>query len=361
MLVWHLLHILATSILTRNNQTMWFNQMTCDCCYKPLRSTGRHNRYYFCKVLDFQKVTPWEYNMRYDFFNNPMDYRFNYDTSPYCINGYVYSYKTEPLRQNAYSTWYCSRECAVKEAKKANALLFYFDEEEGSVAFFTPHTVEINRAINESDYTPLLMMEWGEENWFQKRIEFKDLSMYGFETRYPEFSTRLCNIVKPNALLFEEYKKLVLDPAFEKDFWGSNGADMRNHIQQQFPNFLASVDVNFGRRLMIEWFITDKSNKFIGFIHLTCMYPAFPYKWVVEFGLVREYRGRGIMKTVLNGIVNWAKQNGCDEIYAISEDFNHPCHRLMNGLPYPVKETRHMMSDLFGGYRPMRNFLVSLK
>lgn len=339
---------------------MWFKQMTCDCCYRPLDSIGRHNRYYFCKILEFHRLSKWEYDSRYDYYNNPLDYRFNYDTSPYCLYGYVYCYKTEPLTPNSYSTWFCSKECAVKEAIRHNSLVFYYDEHEKSVSFFTPHIVEINKAIAESDYTPLLMMDWGESNWFQKRGDYQDLRVYGFDSHYPTFSSKLCNIVKPIPSLFEGYKKLVLDKDFEKDFWGSNGNDMREHIQNQFPNFLKSVDVNFGRRLMIEWFITNKHDQFIGFIHLTCMYPAFPYKWVVEFGLVKEYRNRGIMKVVLRDIFNWAKQNGCDEIYAISEDYNHACHALLRGLPYSIAEKRTMMSDQFGGFRPMRNFKIRL-
>jgi GNAT superfamily N-acetyltransferase len=220
--------------------------------------------------------------------------------------------------------------------------------------------VEINRAIQESDYTPLLMMEWGEQNWFQKPNDFKDLRQYGTDCHYPTFSTRICNIVKPNSLLLDGYTKLVLDSDFQKDFWGSNGMDISNHIKSSLPGFLKHVDVDFGRRLMIEWFITNKSNEFIGFIHLTCMSNAFPYKWVVEFGLVKEYRGRGIMKTVLRGIVNWAKENGCDQIYAISEEHNHPAHALLRNLPYSVTEKKAHMSDQFGGFRPMRNYMIQL-
>lgn len=340
---------------------MWFKQVTCDCCYRPLASIGRHNRFYFCKILEFQKVSPAEFGMRYAYFNNPNEPRINYDTSRFCANGYVYSYKTEPLRASSYSTWFCSRECAIKAAIRSNSILFYYDEEEDSVAFIPPHLVEIDCAIGETENVPLLMKELPEGLWLQKRSDYRDLSVYGLETKYPEFSTKICNVVKPNASLFENYKKLVLDSDFEKSFWGSNNSSLKSHIQNQFAAFLPSVDINFGRRMMIEWFITDKLNQFIGFIHLTQMYPAFPYKWVVEFGLVKEYRGKGIMKVILGGILDWAKRNGCDEVYAISEEFNLASHALLNKLPYAVKETWAMMSDEFGGERKMRIFVVTLK
>lgn len=343
-----------------NKTPMWFKQMTCDCCFTPLDSIGRHNRYYLCKIQEFEKLTPRQYQFNYDYYNNPNEIRINYDTSPYSYNGFVYCYKIDQLSPRSYSTWFCSRQCALNAAKKMNALAFYYDEEEQSVAFITPHIVEINRAIHESDYTPLLMMDWGEHNWFQKLSDYKDLSLYGFDTSYPTFSTRLCNVVKPSVRLLNGYKRLVLDPDFQKDFWGSNGAAISNHINNSLPNFMNHVDVDFGRRLMIEWFITNKNEDFIGFIHLTCMSNAFPYKWVVEFGLVKEYRGKKIMKTVLRGILNWAKNNGCDKIYAISEEHNHPAHALFNNLPFNVTENRTHMSDQFGGFRPMRNYIVNL-
>lgn len=340
---------------------MWFNQMTCDNCYRPLESTGRHNRYYFCKILEFRKVTSQEYRRNYNYFNNIQECRFNYDTSPYCANGYVFCYKTEPLTSSNYSTWFCSKECAVQAAVLSNSMVFYYDEEERSVAFFTPQIVEINNAICEKEHTPLLMMDWKENEWFQKRSDYKDLHSFGSETKYPEFSTKLCNIVKPTANLLNDYKKLVLDSEFEHSYWGSSSDALKQHIQKNLKNFIESVDINFGRRLMIEWFITDKSGKFAGFIHLTCMYPALPYKWVVEFGLEKKYRGKGIMKTILNGIADWAYKNGCEEIYAISEDFNVASHSTLKKVHYEVTETKTTMSDEYGGNRPMRIFKINLK
>lgn len=67
------------------------------------------------------------------------------------------------------------------------------------------------------------------------------------------------------------------------------------------------------------------------------------------------------MKSVLNIIIEWAKENGCDEIYAISEDYNIATHRLINGLPYMIQESTKMMSDQFGGFRPMKNFIINLQ
>jgi RimJ/RimL family protein N-acetyltransferase len=242
-----------------------------------------------------------------------------------------------------------------------NAVLYYWDENERSVAFITPQMIEINRAIDESDYTPLLMMDWGEQNWFQQRRNFKDLRQYGFERDYPEFRTNLCNIVKPEASMLTDYKSLLLDPSFQRDFWGDSNQIVSNNVLEAIPNFMEHVDIDFGRRMMIEWFITNKMNQFIGFIHLTCMSPAFPYKWVVEFGLVKEYRKKGIMKTVLAGIVNWAKRNGCDTLYAISEDFNHAAHATLKSIPFQIQETKRPMADDKAGFRNMRIFTINLQ
>ena len=220
--------------------------------------------------------------------------------------------------------------------------------------------VEINRAIGESDYIPLLMMDWGERNWFLQRDCYKNLRPYGTDSRFPTFSTRVCNIVKPTALLFEDYKDLVLQPDFQKDFWGSSGAEVSAHIKANFPNWLEAADVNFGRRMMIEWFVTDKRGDFIGFIHLTCMYPAFPYEWVVEFGLKKSWCGRGVMKCVLQTITEWAQQNGCERILAISEIYNEAAHRVIASLPYVVQERTTSMGDQFGGFRQMKNFIIDL-
>lgn len=76
------------------------------------------------------------------------------------------------------------------------------------------------------------MMEWGTENWFQHPEDYQDLSQYGFCDQYPVFETNKFKIVKPNAYLFEEYKKLVLQPDFQKDFWGTNGIEISNTLKR---------------------------------------------------------------------------------------------------------------------------------
>lgn len=102
-------------------------------------------------------------------------------------------------------------------------------------------------------------------------------------------------------------------------------------------------------------------NQFIGFIHLTCMSSAFPYKWVVEFGLIKEYWKKSIMETVLASIVNWAKRNGCDTLYAISEDFNHAAHATLKSIPFQIQETNSPMADDKAGFRNMRIFTINLQ
>ena len=106
--------------------------MTCDYCYVPLEDTGRHNRYYFSRILDFKKLSPREFNANFSYYRDWL----NYDTSAFCRGGSVFCYKIEPLRQNSYSTWYCCKDCAIKESIRSNAILFYYDEYEKICCIF---------------------------------------------------------------------------------------------------------------------------------------------------------------------------------------------------------------------------------
>lgn len=334
---------------------MWFKQVTCDTCFTPLAEVSRHNKYYFSRILEFKKQS------RSEFLHNQGKYSewLNYDTVPYG-GTFVYSYRIDGIGPQNYFSWFCCNKCAVEEAKKTNSILFYYDEKERSVAFVTPHCVEINRSINELDYTPLLIMAWGEENWFMSGDRRKDLRQYGSNTEFPVLKAGVYYLAKPTETLCNAYKALTLEHDFEIDYWGSDCEELRADIQRKFPKLLDSMRIDFGRRASINWLITDINDNFIGFIEITGKYPAFPGQWTLEFGLVKRYRHKGIMKVCLRRALDWAQQNGCKAILAISEKHNVACHKLLRNLPYNIVEQVDYMSDAFAGYRPMHLFKITL-
>lgn len=79
---------------------MRFKQMNCDCCFKPLDSIGRHIRYYLCKIQEFVKLTPCQYQFNFDYYNNPNEIWINYDTSPYTYVGSIWRF---PTNEELYS------------------------------------------------------------------------------------------------------------------------------------------------------------------------------------------------------------------------------------------------------------------
>lgn len=338
-----------------------FKQMTCDTCYRPLANIGRHNRYYFCKIEDFERISKTEFIRNQAKYSNPYEPRFNYDTSECSqLHDYVYCYKFDNYPQaNGYSTWFCSNECALEAAIRMNCILFYYDENDRSVAMITPQLKEINREIKESPYTPLLMMEWPADQWLQQPKDFQDLSMYGSNNVYPTLSLSKVNLVVPNRKMVSSLRKMFTTPSFAKNYFGNSSSEIMKAISEMIPdNYDESAQIDFGRRAEISWFITDKQNCFVGFIHITQKYKALPYKWVLEFGISSEYQGQGIMSEVLPKVVSFARKEGCDEpIYAVSEDFNIACHRLFRKFPN-VQEIEKFMIDQYAGGRMMHIFII---
>ena len=339
-----------------------FKQMTCDTCYRPLPNIGRHNRYYFCKIKEFERVSKSEFIRNLGKYNNPYEPRLNYDISEWSqLHDYVYCYKFDNYPQaNGYSTWFCSNRCALETAIHTNCILFYYDENDQSVAMITPQLREINYEIQESSYTPLLMMDWPADRWLQQPRDFQDLSKYGTNSVYPTLSLSTVNLIVPNREMVPSLRKMFTTPSFAKSYFGNSSSEILEAISKMIPdNYDESAQIDFGRRSEISWFITDKQNNFIGFIHITQKYKALPYKWVLEFGLSTEYQGHGIMSEVLPAVVSFARDEGCDEpIYAVSEDFNIACHKLFRKFPN-VQECRNFMNDQYAGGRIMHIFIIS--
>lgn len=335
--------------------------MTCDTCYRPLPNIGRHNRYYFCKIEEFERVSKSEFLRNQTKYNNPYEPRFNYDTSVWSqLHDYVYCYKFDNYPQpNSYSTWFCSGKCALEAAIHMNCILFYYDENDQSVAMKTPQLKEINCEIQEPPYTPLLMKDWPADQWFQQPKDFQDLSKYGFNNVYPTLSLSKVNLIVPNRVMVPSLRKMFTTPSFAKSYFGNSSSDILRAISKMVPdNYNESAHIDFGRRSEISWFITDKQNKFVGFIHITQKYRTLPYKWVLEFGISTENQGHGIMSEVLPAVVSFARSEGCDEpIYAVSEYFNIACHKLFRKFPN-VQEYKRIMIDEYAGERLMHIFII---
>lgn len=237
--------------------------------------------------------------------------------------------------------------------------MYYYDENDNSVAMITPQLKEINREIQEPPYTPLLMMEWPAEQWFQQPRDFQDLSKYGDNSAYPTLSLSKVNLIVPNRKMVPSLRKMFTTPSFAKNYFGDSSSNILKAISEMIPeNYDESAQIDFGRRAEISWFITDKQNNFVGFIHITQKYKALPYKWVLEFGVGTEHQGRGIMSEVLPAVVSFARKEGCDEpIYAVSEDFNVACHKIFRKISN-VQEYKKIMNDQYAGGRMMRIFTI---
>lgn len=333
---------------------MWFKQFTCDSCFRPMRNTGRHNRFFFTKIIDYFCVSKFEYHSNPHIYQSADKSRFNFPVP----NGNVYCYVTEPFNPNGFNTWYCSPECAVKEAKRNNCILYYFDEKLGVAAALTPQIESINKERGYPLYSGLPMYGITGDKWIVPKSQFDDYSQFGFDTSFPKMNLTNSNLVKPTLIFEKENAELYLNPDFQKSFFGSNNQAAVNHIKEGLVNSIQKMEINFGRRMQIDWFVIDKDNKYAGFIRLTSMSPSLPYKWVLEFGLNTLHRKKGIMIEAVTAVLKWARHEGCDIVYAISEDFNVPCHKLMNKLPFNVDERRTTMTDPFAGYRPMRLFTI---
>ena len=333
--------------------------MTCDTCYRPLPNIGRHNRYYFCKIEEFERVSKRDFLQNQKKYNNPHEPRFNYDTSKWSlIHDYVYCYKLNGYPQaNGYSTWFCSKECAFEAAVRMNCILFYYDENDQSVAMITPQLKEINLEIQEPPYTPLLMMSWSANRWLQQPKDYMDLSMYGDNSTYPTLSLSKVNLIAPLRTMVPDFRRMFTTPSFMQSYFGSSSPERLKDLSIP-DNFDELAKIDFGRRIEISWFITDKVNNFVGFIHITKKYCALPYKWVLEFGVTPKYQRHGIMSEVLPAVISLAKKEGCDEaLYAISEDFNIACHKLFRKLPN-VQEYKQIMTDQYAGSRIMHIFVI---
>lgn len=155
-------------------------------------------------------------------------------------------------------------------------------------------------------------------------------------------------------------RKMFSNASFCRSYFGSDCLEIRNrlndrsesvYVQEQHYKYI------WGRE--IQWIIEKQNSDFLGFVHITKEYPALPNDWVIEFGIEPESQGQGIMSQVLPIVLEYLKSIGLDQpIFAISESYNHPCHKLFRKLQYYVTETEYEMTDQWAGTRMMKLFTI---
>lgn len=328
---------------------MWFKQITCDSCYKVITVIDRHNKYYVSDIIEFKKNS-------INTLSSDFNIKVNARTCLYC-------YKTQPLNSEKWLT-FCSKECAIKYSKEKNCVLYYFDEEYCSVAFVLPHQNEINASLRKPHNTPNLDSSIAEWDWYSQFYDVADLSEYGNNCHFPTLSIGNYQLVEPSVASIQEMGRVISQADFMRLYYGYYDPTLAMKHRDSFVNKaqdqLFEFKSKFGRRQQIDWHIVDKTGKFIGFVHLTKLYPAFMGEWVLEFGLKSEYEGKGIMTNSVTTILNWARQHGCKDVYAISEIYNKGSHSLFRRIPFNVEESTAKMNDQYAGFRDMYNYHIVL-
>lgn len=334
---------------------MWFKQVTCDNCFTPLKNTGRHNCYILLRVRGHKVITSdtsfrsyLPYQQLY-----PFPFATFNQTKPYG-NIYMYSVAQEDLTLNV-KTWFCDNECAYEYAKQKNYLMLYYDETLNSVRAITPHLAQINAELNN---TPLrgLTFPWNRE-WIISHNKYKNLEMYNKHVSFPKLPINFLSLDLCSLNDASTYLDMLKDDSFRKSFWGTTEVPIRT--ETQIKEHIASMNVAYGRRLGLEWVIKHDLYA-IGFIRMYCTNPSDPYNWYVEFGIKKEYQNRGYMGHVLSCVLDWARVNGLDKVYAICETSNTPCQKLLKGVPYSTSSSTIHAHDTYAGGRDMFRYEICL-
>ena len=331
---------------------MWFNQITCDNCFKILTTLGRHNKYYVAEVQDFQSRP-----------RPQTQYVVGAMSREIRVGEKTYSYLTANLDSQKWLT-FCCVDCAIIYAHEHNCLLFYFDEQQYSVAYVTPHQAEINTILGKPKAFSIPDESIAEWDWFCQFYDTKDISQYGVSDTFPAMSLTNVNLIQPTARTIKEVGMMVSDQAFMKSYYGYYSEELSQKNRNSFCNSpeknLAEFNLKYGRRAQIDWHIVDKTNNFVGFIHLTKLSNFMQDEWVLEFGLLPQYESQGIMTQCVLAVLRWAKAEGCQDVYAISEIFNNGSHAIFQKLPYTVEQSVTQMSDQYAGFRRMHFYHIKL-
>lgn len=237
-------------------------------------------------------------------------------------------------------------------SRKANIALLDFNESEHSVSLILPEL-----------YRPLLIPQWPEDIWLCRAGNVMDLRAYGFDSAFPELHVDDFKLTFPTRLSTESFKVFGASRDFMIQFRGAyDKAEADRLMSANVDDVIEDRRSEFGRRVFIEWHITDAWGNFVGFIHLSKKYKAFLNRWSLEFGLLPSCQHRGIMGRSLSAVLSWAKRQGCTEIYAMSEVFNEKSHAVFVRLSdrYQIHTQQATMSDSCAGNRLMNVYLIKL-
>ena len=328
---------------------MWFRQITCDACFAVMPIIDRSNKYYCADILSNNSVYG-AVGRRVIINNNCLELT---------IRG------TNGLRHIATSSFlserwmtFCSFQCALRYSKTNNIALLFFSNDNQCVSLIFPNLEEYNNS-------PIPIPEWSEFEWFCQFYDIIDLSAYGTSSVFPEFVFDDVSLLSPTANSTISLINMMSSKDFRIMFFGSYEQQFVENQREEMLSKVASTieeyRSNFGRRIQVDWHIISSNNNFVGFVHLTKHYHAMLNQWVLEFGLKPEYEHRGIMTRAVKRILEWAKSQGCVDVYAISEVFNIKSHSVFNRLNLSVESSKEVMWDEHAGERLMNIYHIKLQ
>lgn len=328
---------------------MWFKQITCDTCFVVMPEINRHNKYYVADILLNDSVRN-ESNRKVTINNNCLDLIVS------GTGGFLHI-KTGAFSSDKWMTFCCSQ-CAFDFSKSNNEALLFFSDENQAVSLIIPNSEDFNNSL-------IPIPEWSEFDWFCQFYDIIDLTTFGTSSVFPEFAFDNVKLTTPSISSTKSLINMINTKEFRRMYYGSYekvfAESQRKDMLLDVDNLLDEYKVQYGKRIQIDWHIISDNDDFAGFIHLTRLYHAMMGEWVIEFGLRPEYEHQGIMTRAVEIVLDWAKDQGCGDIYAISEVFNEKSHAIFNRLNYPVEKTKTSMWDKHAGERLMNYYHIKLQ
>lgn len=328
---------------------MWFKQITCDTCFSVMPQIDRNNKYYYADIL-CNNIVHDKTDRRVTINNNCLELTIKGNNRALHINTSTFL----PERWMSF----CCFNCALKYSRIHNKAMLYFSNENQCVSLVLPNLEDFNNS-------PIPIPDWSEFDWFCQFYDIIDLSSFGTSSVFPEFMLDNIRLTSPSVSSTVSLINMTSTEKFRTMYYGSYdrlfAERQKNEMLSNVTSLIEEYKCNFGRRAQIDWHLVDLNNTFVGFVHLTKLYPAMPNEWVLEFGLQPEYEHRGIMTRAVKLVLEWAKLQGCEDVYAISEYFNKKSHSIFDRLNVPVETSKEVMWDKHAGERLMYNYHIKLQ
>lgn len=330
---------------------MWFKQVTCDSCFDVMPKITRQNKYYGADIIEVRILDS-------DLLNNKIERKHD-DSLVLFLKTKSRSYKIiiGSFYPDRLVGTFCSIKCALNASKRYNKAFMYFDEHTMMVSLIIPILAEFNN-------NPIAIPEWPEWEWFCKPYERFDFHSYGTDKTFPEFVFDGIKLLFPSKHSTMSVFNMMSTRNFMIMYFGGYDAevaeDMKRIALSGTENELERYKREFGARLTIEWHISDYNNNCIGFIHITKLYQGLPNAWVIEFGLLPSYEHKGIMSKSINKVLDWAKKQGCEDIYAFCQADNIKSHAIFRRLNYDIELIRQIRPIPRVGFRELYIFHIRL-